>query len=557
MLDFAHAGRGTLVAFCDALPMSTADASRAIHLSGITKRFAGVVANDAVDFEARFGEVHALIGENGAGKSTLMNILAGMYQPDTGTVAIDGTPVNLKSPRDAIALGIGMVYQHFMLVETFTVTENVMLGREGLSTWLDTSAVERELERLGARHGLEIDPRARIWQLSVGEQQRVEILRLLHRGARILVFDEPTAVLTPQEAAGLIQTLRGMAASGYCVVFISHKLDEVMAVADRVTVMRHGKVVATVGTDETDRHALARMMVGRALAGQVEHPADEGCAHLASGQPLLETRNLGADGDKGMAALTGVDLTVRGGEVLGIAGVAGNGQRELAEVITGLRRATAGSVRVAGNDLTNRAPAEIAAAGVAHIPEDRIATGLVPGMDVAANAILRDYSRSPLAKGPFIVQRAVAAFADRLISRYDVKTPNRRTKVGTLSGGNQQKLLIARELNGRPRVVVAVHPSRGVDVGATEAIHALLDEQRQLGAAILLISEDLDELLALSDRIAVLYSGRVVGTPVDADRARAGIEQIGLMMAGIDPDRTSVNGNADKAALPERDLVHA
>ena len=529
----------------------------AIALTGITKRFAGVVANDAVDFEARFGEVHALIGENGAGKSTLMSILAGMYQPDAGSVSINGAPVHIKSPREAIALGIGMVYQHFMLVETFTVTENVLLGREGLPTWLDTREVERELERLGTTHGLEIDPRARVWQLSVGEQQRVEILRLLHRGARILVFDEPTAVLTPQEAAGLIQTLRGMAASGFCVVFISHKLDEVMAVSDRITVMRRGQVVATVNTADTDRHALARMMVGRALASQLEHPADEGRAHPPPGEPVLEIRNLGADGDKGVAALVGVDLTVRGGEVLGIAGVAGNGQRELAEVITGLRRATAGSVRVGGEDLTNRAPAEIAAAGVAHVPEDRIATGLVPGMDVAANAILRDYPRPPLAKGPFIVPRAVAAFADRLIAGYDVKTPHRRARVGTLSGGNQQKLLIARELAGKPRVVVAVHPSRGVDIGATDAIHALLDEQRRQGAAVLLISEDLDELLALSDRVAVLYGGRVVGEPVAVERARAAVDRIGLMMAGIVPDRHGRNGQAHETAVGDRDPAHA
>ena len=529
----------------------------AIELSGITKRFASVVANDAVDFEARFGEVHALIGENGAGKSTLMSILAGMYQPDAGTVAINGAPVQLKSPRDAIAHGIGMVYQHFMLVDTFTVAENVLLGREGQPVWLDTRETERELFQLAASHGLEVDPRARVWQLSVGEQQRVEILRLLHRGARILVFDEPTAVLTPHEAAGLIRTLRRMAASGFCVVFISHKLDEVMAVAGRVTVMRRGKVIATVNTADTDRHTLARMMVGRALASQIEHPADGGRVHTTPGDPVLEIRNLSADGDKGPAALTGVDLTVRGGEVLGIAGVAGNGQRELAEVITGLRRASSGSVRVAGADLTNRAPAAIAAAGVAHIPEDRIATGLVPGMDVAANAILRDYAKSPLAKGPFIVQRAVAAFANRLIAGYDVKTPSRRAKVGILSGGNQQKLLIARELDSRPRVVVAVHPSRGVDVGATEAIHAHLDEQRRHGAAVLLISEDLDELLALSDRIAVLFGGRVIGTPVAVDQARTGVERIGLMMAGIDPERHGQNGHANETALPERELVHA
>ena len=518
------------------MPMSTVDSPLAIEMSGITKRFAGVVANDRVDFAARVGEVHALIGENGAGKSTLMSILAGMYRPDEGSIEVNGQPVQFKSPRDSITHGIGMVYQHFMLVEPFTVAENVMLGLEGQRTWLDPSTVERELERLSARFSLGVDPTARIWQLSVGEQQRVEILRLLYRGARILVFDEPTAVLTPQEADGLIATLRDMAANGFSIVFISHKLDEVMAVADRVTVLRKGRTVATVNAADADRHSLARLMVDRELAAFVEHPADEGLDHGAAGNPILEVKDLGAMGDKGVAALAGINFTVRAGEVLGVAGVAGNGQRELAEVITGLRRATSGSVRLCGNDVTNRPPAEIADAGVAHVPEDRLATGLIAGMDVSSNAILRDYPRAPLAKGPFLVSRAISAFADRLIGEYDVKTPGRRTRVGTLSGGNQQKLLIARELSGAPKLVVAVHPTRGVDIGATHTIHTLLSDQRKRGAAVLLISEDLDELIALSDRIAVMYAGKIVGI-VDAKRAET--DQIGLMMAGIDVSRTS------------------
>lgn len=529
--------------------------SLAIEMRGITKRFAGVVANDGVDFDARFGEVHALIGENGAGKSTLMSVLAGLYRPDAGSVAIAGQAVDFRSPRDAIGHGIGMVYQHFMLVEPFTVAENMLLGREGQGTWLETDAVEREVAALGERFGLEVDPRARIWQLSVGEQQRVEILRALFRGARILVLDEPTAVLTPQEATGLIRTLRGMAAEGFCVVFISHKLDEVLAVADRVTVLRRGKTVATVEARETDRHTLARLMVGRELAALVEHPTDEGdrgtggqgdrlrsqSSVLSPSPPsyALRLSGIGALGDKGLPALTDVDLEIQEGEILGVAGVAGNGQRELAEVITGLRRATSGSVRVGDRDLTNRSPAAIAAAGVAHVPEDRLADGLVPGMDVAGNAILRQYRRPPIAQGTFLVPRAIAAFADRLIRDYDVKTPSRRMRLRLLSGGNQQKLLLARELSGEPRVIVAVHPTRGVDVGATETIHRLLREQRRRGAAILLISEDLDELLALSDRIAVMYGGRIMGTvPI----AEADAERIGLMMAGIRPEATAAHG---------------
>jgi simple sugar transport system ATP-binding protein len=515
------------------MPATSLDPRLAVEMTGIMKRFAGVVANDAVDFAAYQGEVHALIGENGAGKSTLMSILTGLYRPDEGEIRIHGEPVHFKSPRDSIARGIGMVYQHFMLVEPFTVAENMMLGREGQSTILDPSAVEREVAELGASFGLDVDPSARIWQLSVGEQQRVEILRLLYRGARVLILDEPTAVLTPQEADGLIRTLRDMADKGFCVIFISHKLDEVMAVSDRVSVMRRGRMAATVETKSSDRHTLARLMVGRDLAGHVVHPGDEGREHGVPGEPVLEIRGLSANGDKGVPALSGVDLDVRQGEILGIAGVAGNGQRELAEIITGLRRATAGSIRVSGREVVNRSPAECARAGIAHVPEDRIATGLAPRLDVAGNAILRDYAEPPLARGPFLVGRAIASFADRLIDQYDVKTPNRRTRVASLSGGNQQKLLIARELHGEPNVVVAVHPTRGVDIGATETIHGLLDEQRRRGAAVLLISEDLDELHALCDRIAVLYAGRVMGV-VDADHAET--EWIGLMMAGVTPE---------------------
>jgi simple sugar transport system ATP-binding protein len=557
----------------DREPDMTTSPSLAIEMRGITKRFNGVVANDHVDFDARFGEVHALVGENGAGKSTLMNVLAGRYRPDAGTVAIDGRAVQFHSPRDAIRHGVGMVYQHFMLVEPFTVAENMLLGREGQGTWLETAAVERRIAALGERFGLGVEPRARIWQLSVGEQQRVEILRALYRGARILVLDEPTAVLTPQEATGLIRTLRGMAAEGYCVVFISHKLDEVLAVADRVTVLRRGKSVTTVEARGTDRQSLARLMVGRELAAFVEHPADEtaegrrqraeGRGQTADGQtdrradeltcslshlpsalcPLpsavLDLRGVGALGDRGLPALAEIDLGVGRGEILGVAGVAGNGQRELAEVITGLREATSGTIRVGDRDVTNRSPAEIAAAGVAHVPEDRLADGLVPGMDVAGNAILRSYRRPPLARGPLLVPRAIAAFADRLIQDYDVKTPSRRTRLGLLSGGNQQKLLLARELSGEPRVIVAVHPTRGVDVGATETIHRLLLEQRRRGAAILLISEDLDELLALADRIAVLFGGRIMGT---VPAAAADPERLGLLMAGIRPEAAGADG---------------
>ncbi len=499
-------------------------------MRAISKRFGPVVANDNVDFDAAWGEVHALVGENGAGKSTLMSILAGLYRPDSGVVEIDGEPVRFRSPRDAIGHGIGMVYQHFMLVEPFTVAENVLLGERRSRVNLETARVERELAELSERYGLGVDPRAKIWQLSVGEQQRVEILRLLYLGARILVFDEPTAVLTPQEVHSLLRTLRDMAAQGFCVVFISHKLDEVLEVADRISILRRGQIVATTTAAESDRRTLARQMVGRELAALVEHPADEPHEAVAPKEMVLELRGVSALGEKGLPALRDVDLDVRAGETLGIAGVAGNGQTELAEIVTGLRRVTSGSIHICGKSMTNRPAAEIARAGVAHVPEDRLATGLIGGMDLSENAILRDYDRPPLCSGPFLSTKAVTAFTDRLINLHDVKTPGRWAKLRTLSGGNQQKLLLGRELAGEPRLIVAVHPTRGVDVGATEAIHASLRAQRARGAATLLIGEDLDELLALSDRIAVLYEGRIVGElPAHgADRAR-----IGLLMAGV------------------------
>jgi ABC-type uncharacterized transport system ATPase subunit len=510
-------------------------------MRAISKRFGPVVANDHVNFEASWGEVHALVGENGAGKSTLMSILAGLYRPDSGQVEIDGKPVRFRSPRDAIAHGIGMVYQHFMLVEPFTVAENVVLGEQRTGVDLQTARVERELTELSQRYGLGVDPRAKIWQLSVGEQQRVEILRLLYLGARILVLDEPTAVLTPQEARSLLQTLRGMAEQGFSVVFISHKLVEVLEVADRISILRRGQIASTSRPAETDRRTLARLMVGRELAELVEHPTDEPHETVKPGEAVLELRGLSALGEKGLPALRNVDLEVRAGETLGIAGVAGNGQRELAEVVTGLRLAADGAIRIDGKTMTNRPAAEIARAGVAHIPEDRLATGLIGGMDLSENAILRDYARPPLYSGPFLSKRAIAAFTDRLIAHQDVKTPGRWAKLNTLSGGNQQKLLLARELAGQPRLIVAVHPTRGVDIGATEAIHTALREQRARGAATLLISEDLDELLALSDRIAVLFEGRVVGS---LPARGANPEEIGLLMAGVGSREPDVDTHA-------------
>ncbi|MGN6030221.1 MAG: ABC transporter ATP-binding protein [Thermomicrobiales bacterium] len=532
----------------EAPAVSGGPGSEAIGLYGVTKRFGPVVANRDVSFSATWGEVHALVGENGAGKSTLMSILAGLYRPDAGVVRIDGAPVEFRSPGDARAAGVGMVYQHFMLVESFTVTENVMLGDASSSLRLDAAAVEADLRRLSDGYGLDVDPRAHIWQLSVGERQRVEIVRSLHQGARILVLDEPTAVLTPGESEQLIATLRGMAAEGFCIIFISHKLDEVLAVADRISVLRRGELIGTVPSAGTTRRDLARMMVGRELAASL---LDEGEAppHPA-GPVVLALEDVSANGDKGLPALRGVSFEVRAGETLGVAGVAGNGQRELGETIAGMRKATAGRIRLGDRDLTNRHPREVAAAGVAHVPEDRLGTGLAPTLEVEQNAILRAYEQQPIARGSFHVPTAIARFTDDLVRQYDVKTPGRTTPVRDLSGGNQQKLLIARELAGEPAAIVAVHPTRGVDVGAAELIHDVLRAQRERGAATLLVSEDLEELLALCDRILVLSEGRVMGV-VRAHGAY--IEVIGEMMAGT--PLTEIE--TDASAIPATEGAHS
>jgi ABC-type uncharacterized transport system ATPase subunit len=389
--------------------------------------------------------------------------------------------------------------------------------------------VEAELSRLSERYKLQVDPRARIWQLSVGEQQRVEILRLLYKGAKILIFDEPTAVLTPQESEELVRTLRHMAAEGFCIVFISHKLDEVLAVADRITVLRRGRVVTTTEARATDRRALARLMVGREVLFKAER------LPTTPGEVVLDIRNLSAMGDRGLPALQGVSLQVRAGEIVGVAGVAGNGQRELAEVITGLRQPSSGQVIIGEIDMAGRSAREVVHAGVGHVPEDRLGTGLVPSLDLEDNLILKDYRRSPLARGLFLDGKATATFADRLIVDYNVTAPGRHVKARLLSGGNQQKLLLARELSGSPRLLVAVHPTRGVDIGATEAIHRLLTVQCAQSAAVLLISEDLDELLALSHRIAVIYGGRIMGV---VETENADIEHLGLMMAGVEQPAT-------------------
>lgn len=494
-----------------------------VKMVNIVKNFPGVLANDHINFEVKKGEIHALLGENGAGKTTLINILYGLYQPDEGEIFIGGEKVSLTSPREAINLGIGMVHQHFMLVPTLSVTENVIIGLKELGFLLDLDNVEKEIEKISERYGLKVDPRAKIWQLSVGEQQRVEIIKMLYRDAKIMILDEPTSVLTPQESNSLFEILKKMSDEGKTIIFITHKLDEVMFVSSKVTVLRKGKVVSTLPTNQTSKKELAKMMVGREVLFRLEKKSVE------KGEIVLETNNIKALSDKGILALKGVSFKVYKGEILGIAGVAGNGQRELAEVITGLRKVVEGRIFINSNNVTNLSPNQIISEGVSHIPEDRIRMGLVSNLNLADNLILKNYNKFPFSNRFFINESYVNSHTDELIEKFDIDTPNRYIPIKLLSGGNLQKLLLAREISEKPNLIVAVHPTRGLDIGATEFIQNLILKQREEGAAILLISEDLEEILSLSDRIAVIYEGKIRGI-VKSDEAK--LENIGLMMAG-------------------------
>ncbi len=499
----------------------------AVELRGITKRFPGVVANDDVHFEAVEGEVHALLGENGAGKSTLSNILTGLYRPDEGEIAISGKTVSFSSPRDALDAGICMVHQHFRLVPPFTVAENVILGDhrgEGKKLVVNPRRIERRVAELGERYRIAVDPRARIWQLSLGEQQRVEILKALYREARILILDEPTAVLTPQEADSLFATLRVMADEGRTIIFISHKLHEVKAVSDRVTVLRAGKNVETVRTQDATPRSLAALMVGREvnMAERIPRAGE-------FGEAVLEIADLRAAGDRGRETLRGVSLTVRAGEVVAIAGVAGNGQRELAETVTGMRAPTRGTITVDGKKLRGGDAREAIQAGLAHVPEDRLHTGVAPSLSIASNVVLKSYRGREVVKGPLLRLRTIRDYAALLIKRYDVRGGGPDLPARRLSGGNLQKVVIAREFEGKPRVLVIASPTRGLDVAAIETVHRYLREAAANGVGVLLISEDLDEILALADRVAVIYEGAIVG---EVDAASATVEEIGLLMAG-------------------------
>ena len=500
-----------------------ATAKPAVEADGIVKTFPGVLANDHVDFDLRAGEIHALLGENGAGKSTLMNILAGLYRQDEGEIRIDGTPVTFRSPRDAIAAGLGMVHQHFTLVPSQTVAENILLGLDRPRFLLHARRSEAEIGQLAAEFGLRVDPRAKIWQLSVGEQQRVEILKMLYRGARILIMDEPTAVLAPQEIEELFRTLRAMTKAGRSVVFISHKLTEVLAIADRITVMRRGRVTAAgLSANGATKPELARLMVGRDLLELYER------APLQRGAVVLSTIDVEADNDRGRPALRRVSLEVHAREIVGIAAVSGNGQAELAEVITGLRPCR-GTISIGGETISNRSAGHAIRHGVAHVPEDRTGVGSAPNLSLTDNLIMKRFRDAPISRGWLIDDRTARSVAETLKEDYRISAPSIDTQARLLSGGNLQRLILAREIESRPALLVACQPTRGLDVGAIETVHRLLLERREGGAGILLISEDLDEILALADRIEVMYEGRIVGS---FDATTADVHEIGLLMTG-------------------------
>lgn len=494
-----------------------------IEMRGIVKQFPGVIANDHIDLTVYPGEIHALLGENGSGKSTLMSVLAGLYSPDAGSIIAGDREKKFGSPRDAIAGGIGMVHQHFKLVDTFTVAENIAMGERDAGFTLAVEKIKQDIAEFGSKYGLEINPDDYVWQLSVGEKQRVEILRMLHYGSKVLILDEPTAVLTPQEAWELFHNLRKMAADGCAVILITHKLNEVHEIADRVTVLRGGKVTGTLERQQFNTKEMVRLMVGRDVV--TSYDRDE----TVHDNIALELKEVSAFNNMGRPGLRQLSLVLREGEILGLAGVAGNGQKELTEVIAGLRRVSAGQITLFEEDVTNLKPADMIARGVSYVPEDRLGMGLVPDLNAVENLLLKSYRQPGYSRRWLLNRKAIEAKARELVEEYQVKLASMYQPVKMLSGGNLQRLLLAREISASPRIMVVVYPARGLDVGATEAVHKLLLELKASKTGILLISEDLDEIMKLADRVGVLFNGQIVGEfPV----LEAEIETIGLLMAG-------------------------
>ena len=512
-----------------------------LELRGITKRFPGVLANDHIDLTLEKGAIHALLGENGAGKTTLMNILYGLYQPDEGEILIEGQPAKIHSPSDAISRGIGMVHQHFMLVPVFTVTETVMLGEEVLKPggFLDREKAAQRILQISEQYRLEVNPKSYIKDLPVGVQQRVEIIKLLYREANILIFDEPTAVLTPQEADELFLIMHSLTEQGKSIIFITHKLREVLEVADLITVIRRGKVIGSVAPAEADQNKLASMMVGREVKLELEKE------EAKPGEMVLKVENLLVTDDAQQVAVENVSFEVQAGEILGIAGVQGNGQTELVEAITGMRKVDDGQITLLGKDVTHATPRAFTETGTGHIPEDRQRDGLVLAFPVLENLILCTYYLSPFANGPIIQWNLALKNADRLVQEYDIRTPNSITPAGSLSGGNQQKVIVARELSRPLHLLIAAQPTRGLDVGSIEYIHSQILKRRDDGVAVLLASTELDEIMQLSDRIAVMYRGQITAIVPAAEATK---EYIGLLMAGISPDEARLHSGKNSEA---------
>ncbi len=500
-------------------------------MRGITKRFPGVIANENVNMVVYPGEIHALLGENGAGKSTLMSVLTGLYHPDEGEIIYKGKKVSFKSPKDAVELGIGMVYQHFRLVDSHTVTENILLGQLKNRFFLNINELHKKVENFSKQYGLEVQASAKIWQLSVGEQQRVEIVKLLYRGTEVLILDEPTAVLTPQEVKELFKNIRTMASNGKAVIIITHKLYEVMEVADWITVLRNGKAVGNLKKTETNRDELTYLMVGREILNK------RILVKSNFTKDVLKLDKLVVKNDKGLNALNSFSLTVNGGEILGIAGVAGNGQKELSEVISGLRDVDSGSITLLGKDITNASPRTIIKDGLSLIPENRMEMGLVGDMNITENMMLKKFQDHEYNHIGFLNYKKAEGWALELIKDFDIKTTGLNYPIKSMSGGNQQKLLLSREISQEPLLIIASYPSRGLDIGATETVQKLLLEQRKKGVAIILISEDLEEIFKLSDRVAVLYAGKLMGI-VPGDEVT--FEGIGKMMLGVSQEEVVI-----------------